>query len=150
MAPVMKKKWMETHDPHTIFVNGVWNFLLTGTSQELSRAHTPHVHCMTFSCESVSALWFDDPYLNWAWACTIETAPINYAVLGAVNRCGPSKSTISSIHGPCLAPRSKEESFYWQFDNTYCSLWHLHLEICWFSVDNNDNNNDDPLRMRVG
>ena len=36
---------------------------------------------------------------------------MNYAVLGALNRHGRSKSMISSIRGLCLALRSKEELF---------------------------------------
>ena len=30
-------------------------------------------------------------------------------VLGVINRCGRLKSTISSVHGLCLALRSKKE-----------------------------------------
>ena len=79
---------------------------------ELSRAHALHdiPQCAIADRANVCnyILWLNNPYLNWAWAYAIEIACMHNAVLGVVNRRDRSKSTISSIHGPRLALRSKE------------------------------------------
>ena len=102
--------------------------------------HTAYIITYIAICKQCN-LWCDNSYTYLAWACTIKPACMHNVVLGVVNRHGRSKGTISSIHGPCLALRRKEQSFYqwfWRFDDTYCSPWRLYLKICQFSVDDND------------
>ena len=78
--------------------------------------------------------------------------------VGVVNRHGHTKSTTSSICGPCLALRSNEESFVDVSDHLTTLTTCHDAYISRFSVDNNDNNNDDrwtdrllyPLRMCAG
>ena len=65
-----------------------------GLVVELSRTHTLctlHDICTVCLCHS-RCLWFNDPYLNWAWACAIEAACIHNAILGVVNKHGQSKA----------------------------------------------------------
>ena len=51
-----------------------------------------------------------------------EQSKLHNAVLGVVNMHGQTKSTISSIHGPWLALRSKEESFFFEDSDSLNTL----------------------------
>ena len=68
-------------------------------------------------------------------------ACMHNAVLGVVNRHGRSKSTISSVHGPCLVLRGKKSCFM----DVSGSLTTRHdtqsLKLCRYFV-NDDNDND--------
>ena len=63
------------------------------------------------------------------------------------NRRGQSKSTISCIHGLCLASRSKENSIFFDISDRLTTLTAYHnayiLRFADFSVDVNDDNDND-------